>query len=36
MSDFVNAAFPWVAMGLAVAVIITYMNSRNQTKNKKK
>ena len=36
MSDFVSAAFPWVALGIAVAVILTYMNSNNKTKNKKK
>ena len=36
MSDFVAAAFPWVAFGIAIAVILTYMNSKNKTKEHKK
>lgn len=36
MSDFVDAALSWIALGIAVAVFITYMNSTNKTKNKKK
>ena len=36
MGDFFSAAFPWVALGIAVAVIITYMISNNKNKDKKK
>ncbi len=32
MSDFVSAAFPWVALGIAVAIILTYMNYNNNNK----
>ena len=27
MSDFLNAALPWIALGVAVAVAMTYMNT---------
>lgn len=29
MEDFFNAAFPWVAMGLAVAIILTRMKKQD-------
>ena len=32
MADFFNSAFPWVIMGLAVAIVCTY----DHTKKKKK
>lgn len=27
MSDFLSAALPWIALGMAVAVAMTYMNA---------
>lgn len=33
MLDFFRAALPWVAMGLAVAISITYMSSKKKGKN---
>ncbi len=30
MGDFFNAAFPWIAMGLAIAIIATYSNSKEK------
>ena len=36
MADFASAAFPWVAMGLAVAVVLTYRNSKEKMQEKKK
>ena len=27
MSDFLHAALPWIALGMAVAVAMTYMNA---------
>ncbi|STA99829.1 Uncharacterised protein [Clostridium baratii] len=29
MMDFVYAAFPWVAFGIALAALLTHMNSEN-------
>ncbi len=36
MIEFFNAAFPWVAFGLAIAVVLTYKNSKNKTNDEKK
>ena len=36
MSDFIGAAFPWVAFGIVIAFILTYMNSKNKTKDHNK
>lgn len=36
MGDFFNGAFPWIAMGLAFAIIITYLNSKKKPQNEKK
>jgi hypothetical protein len=33
MGDFFNAAFPWIAMGVSIAIIITYINSKKKTNN---
>lgn len=33
MSDFLSAALPWIALGMAIAVAMTYMNA---AKTKKK
>lgn len=33
MRDFFNAAFPWIAGGIAVAVILTYGNSKKKRKS---
>lgn len=33
MSEFLDAALPWIALGVAVAVAVTYMNA---AKTKKK
>lgn len=27
MSEFLQAALPWIALGVAVAVAVTYMNA---------
>lgn len=27
MSDFLSAALPWIALGMTVAVAVTYMNA---------
>lgn len=35
MTDFVKAAFPWVAMGLAVAIILANRNSKEKMKDNK-
>ena len=35
MGDFFSAAFPWGALGIAVAVILTYMNSNNKLRIRK-
>jgi len=32
MTEFANAAFPWIAMGLAVAISLAYFNSKEKTK----
>ena len=34
MADFASAAFPWIAMGLAVAIILASRNSKER-KNEK-
>lgn len=31
--DFASAAFPWVAMGIAIAVILTHLNSKQKLKS---
>lgn len=36
MGDFLNAVFPWVALGIAVAIILTYMNSKRKKQEDKK
>lgn len=36
MRDFLNAAFPWVDGGLAVAIILAYGNSKKKMQNNKK
>lgn len=28
MMDFLNAALPWIAMSIAVAVAVVYMNAK--------
>jgi hypothetical protein len=30
IGDFINAAFPWVAGGIAIAIIITYGNLKKE------
>lgn len=37
MTEFLLAAYPWIGMGLAVAIVITYLNARmkKSTKDKK-
>jgi hypothetical protein len=35
MGDFFNAAFPWIAMGFAVAIILTYINSKKKKQDDK-
>ncbi|MDP4182000.1 MAG: hypothetical protein Q8942_13030 [Bacillota bacterium] len=30
MVDFLQAAFPWIAMGIAIAIAITYMSSKQK------
>lgn len=30
MVDFLQAAFPWIAIGIAVAIGITYMSSKQK------
>lgn len=32
MNDFLNAALPWIALGMAVAVAMTYMNAATAKK----
>lgn len=32
MTDFFLAAFPWIAMGLGVAISITYLNEHKKNK----
>lgn len=34
MADFLNAAFPWIAIGLAVAIIVSYMRSKDSKQAK--
>jgi lipoprotein signal peptidase len=36
MGDFFNAAFPWIAIGVAVAIILTYMDSKKKKHEDKK
>lgn len=33
MLDFFGAALPWIVMGLAVAIAITYMSSKKKGKD---
>jgi hypothetical protein len=35
MAEFARAAFPWVAMGIAIAVVLNYWN-KNEKKHDKK
>ena len=28
MTEFFSAAFPWIGMGLALAIVITYFDAR--------
>jgi len=35
MTDFANAAFPWIAMGVAVAISLAYFNSKEKMKDNK-
>jgi hypothetical protein len=35
MRDFFSGAFLWVAMGIAIAIIIAYLSSKNNTKERK-
>lgn len=30
MRDFFNAAFPWIIMGLVVAIVVGYMSSKKK------
>lgn len=32
MADFLNAALPWIALGVVVAVAMTYMNAAKAKK----
>jgi hypothetical protein len=34
--DFFRAAFPWIAGGIAVAIILVYGKSKRDMKNNKK
>ena len=36
MYDFASAAFPWVALGIALAVTLTYMDKSKNTKKDNK
>lgn len=36
MADFCKAAFPWIAGGIAIAIILAYGNSKDKMKNNKK
>ncbi|CEO11901.1 Uncharacterised protein [[Clostridium] sordellii] len=31
MTDFVHAAFPWVAFSIGLALFLTHMNSKKNT-----
>jgi hypothetical protein len=31
MKDFLNAAFPWIAGGIGIAIILTYGNSKKKS-----
>jgi hypothetical protein len=35
MRDFFNAAFPWVAGGVAIAIILSYGNSKKKKQDNK-
>lgn len=35
MGDFFSAAFPWVALGFAIAITLTYMDSKTKKQNDK-
>lgn len=35
MEDFLSAAFPWVATGFAIAIILTYSDSKTKKQNDK-
>lgn len=36
MADFVKAAFPWVAFGFAVSIILIYRSSKEKVQDNKK
>lgn len=36
MRDFFNAAFPWIIMGLVVAIAVGYMSSKKKIQYSKK
>lgn len=35
IAEFARAAFPWVAMGIAIAVALTYWNEKEKKQDKK-
>ena len=35
MADFASTAFPWIALGIAVAIILSYMNSKEKRQDNK-
>jgi predicted ferric reductase len=35
MKDFLNAAFPWIAGGIGIAIILTYGNSKKKPQDNK-
>lgn len=35
MRDFLNAAFPWIFGGFAIAIILSYGNSKKKTQDNK-
>lgn len=35
MRDFFNAAFPWIAGGIAIAIILAYGNSKKKKQDNK-
>lgn len=36
MADFFRAAFPWVAMGIIVALVTSHMSSKKKMQDKEK
>ena len=35
VAEFARAAFPWVAMGIAIAFVLTYWNEKDKKQDKK-